>query len=48
MERPFEIVRERMHMGHLDMGKPDQPDIWTRIGRAERAIRAPFGTVVQE
>lgn len=35
MEKPFEIVREKMHTGDgvtrhgLDMGKPDEPDIWT-------------------
>lgn len=35
MEKPFEIVREKMHTEDgvtrhgLDMGKPDEPGIWT-------------------
>lgn len=44
MEKPFEIVREKMHTGivtrGLDMGKPDGPDIWTyRKSRYDKSVR---------
>lgn len=44
MEKPFEIVREKMHTGivtrGLDMGKPDEPDIWTyRKSGYDKSVR---------